>query len=720
MLRVTYAGALLAALTFICGGAIRLEALEAGRSIDELRHEVLGLKALPSKCVAQGGVCPMPMAQVWASGTFMDALTPGGLVHGGLTLQLSLCCNYTFKRNFFPTRTLREQPSAPTASERARYAEFIHVLLSSLPISLGDLGVALFAYENARIPEDRTSITLFSSPVPAARAKEIIADLEKPRSAHPLPITGTPDVGIAHGALLSDSSDPDGWFVKVGSFVLDCKFPRTLRARPYVMARLETAPTGFAIVNGGLQCLQPQDVAHGNRTRPFELLLDVDDGSGGVVQPYATVEWRIAPTENKDDVHTAWSRRGIRVHDVPKDTHYTVLAVVHHGAVSATMTSILGWGIQPLLTIPSAQLLLPSGRPREPAIVFGSALQLPLEARVDSVFLHNATCAQLDLPDDGRDCVEQRSKLLQDRVRCNANFRGLPNRADAVLFNLSRAGDQKITCAIRDPINACPRPGVKLNVFSIQAHFNGDPERTVCGRNTTLSADVQGVPRQFEQGPDKDVSHHVAFGWSCVSPSKTNDELVPSPELQKAVVFITVPDSGLMCRFTVAATPALKESGLLLPNASDSDEVTVKIASSYIDLKDSILPIVNFTTKDRSVTLKAPTSRGRWVGNTIINFQKPENPNGELKGLPIKEALRTHVQWINAQKPCIGHEFSVPIQVTWAPPRVAKLCERMWYNDGGQQISASYPEPDEQGEWTLLNETGTAHPDAYLQPAGIN
>jgi hypothetical protein len=83
-------------------GAIRrlglvVEPMQPGRTLEELREDTVGRRCPEPQCSGPG-------AAVWASGSFVEDLSPAALAHGGLTLQLSLCCNFTFKRDFLPDR----------------------------------------------------------------------------------------------------------------------------------------------------------------------------------------------------------------------------------------------------------------------------------------------------------------------------------------------------------------------------------------------------------------------------------------------------------------------------------------------------------------------------------------------------------------------------------------------------------------------------------------
>jgi hypothetical protein len=721
LLVVTSAAAAAAALE-----PMRVEAMTPGRNLEELRELVRGRRVPSNVCVNDGGVCPEAMARVWAGGSFMDELTPGGLAHGGLRLHLSLCCNFTFKADMLPAaarsvgatslpgylRAGSDSEDAATAavaasaSQRALYEQFVRTLLSGLPRSVAELGTRLFPVENAALHPSGGALLLVTAPLPYEVASVLVADLKEPRGHQGAIADDLP----SNDDGLSTSNDPDGWFLKVGNFVLNCKCPRTMRARPHVFARADSTPTGFDIAGAGKRCLQSAQ----ELTTTFELRFEVND-ENGFVKPFASVHWTLYPASNPSDVHEGDSRLGVRVFNVPRNRLYHVKVTVTHGRVSASHSAVIGWGIQSTLQLPSNYLYIPElDKPREPAVMFGRRARVTFNASIDGTNIAEPSCARLGLADDGVGCVDAWKKVFLARVQCNVAVHHVPGGGVGdVEFTAPNSGENRLHCAISDEAGACPKAGTRLTYWAITAERSGDRQIVVCTENTSLTAKAAGGPQAFKQPPHDDISDLVSFGWTCADP-KSSDAFAPTPALQKETIVTPVPESGLVCRFTVAATPLLLERHLLLPHSPTSDEITVQVASSYALIQHPDFQPINITTKTTTLTLAAPTPKGRWIGNSLVKFRDDLNPHGVVTSLPVKKELRTFVQWINSVPPCIGHEFFLPINVAWAPPVSTSLPAFMWYEDLCQQVQAQYPAPDEDGEFRIENETGSAPEGARL------
>ena len=217
-------------------------------------------------CAGHRG-CPDELAVAWANGTLVDRLTSATLRTGGLTLQLSLCCNFTFDRSYFhPVQHLlpdggggagsgghlgddRPSPSDANALSDETSAEqgtqtpqkrrwqftrgmrqFLNFLVRAAPPEIRARGWRLFDLRSIEISHDATSMRVSTRMWTSAPSAIDIA--------------------------VQQDTEWAPWQISLHARGLICKCPIDMRVSPLVEIRPIALPADLHLAGPSLLCLE--------------------------------------------------------------------------------------------------------------------------------------------------------------------------------------------------------------------------------------------------------------------------------------------------------------------------------------------------------------------------------------------------------------------------------------------------------------------------------
>jgi hypothetical protein len=270
-----------------------------------------------SRCDADGNGCP-ESAMVWASGTFVTDLTPAAVRHGGLELQLSLCCNYTFSAAF---------ASKSDGAADDFFATFLETLLHSADAALLAVAPKLFARDSMTFSADLGVVRLRATPV-----ADFVATIADVGAAVPIAVTRA---------------------------VLNCKCPRTLRVSPTVTMRKDQLDSGLRL--GGATRMQ----CDGDGTLSMAVVTEQP------LPAFTSVTWTVVDTAcSTVESRVFHDTLSLQLRGLDAGRSLRVSVHVQEGAAETTLSATAGWipsHVAPVIALPLTR------------VVFGDVVSLPVQ-----------------------------------------------------------------------------------------------------------------------------------------------------------------------------------------------------------------------------------------------------------------------------------------------------------------------------------------------------